>query len=707
MPCNNCQASTNVPCGGLTPNDICNGKYTASDCVIYAGVNLSTIDTVNGDTFTAVVNNINDALNNIVVGAFTANNGLTKNTSTNVQLGGTLLQDTTINADTYLLDITGIDPIVFQVKNTATGVAGYFESAANSAVVAQSTNKPAVYALTTGNGSTIEPIIVAARAIVSGSVSVGLGASIDTRLTRDISNAMTNGSSIITYWSAVVPDFESTWELHTVTTNTLTKKMTMLSTGQLTLDKYITSTSFASASGASVGLLNVDNAGNVFVGASSSGFTTADNGLTASTSINAQLGSTTNSGSPLLHDTYINTDSLYTLFFNGSITGAGSRVVDIANTSTGGALKVTSNSATEPTVLIENTTLNSNINALKVTGNGANSYAVEIGNSTGDGLMVRSNSFVGINSTNTGTGGIAVYGINNTTNGSGGEFQGGSLFGWGVRATCAASNNGDFFSAIVGTRNFDCTTPTTPLVLSLVRGRVGTEVPVNNTGCKIEFQIPVSNSLSPTKAESNYLISKLTTVDYATRTSQFEIWGVNNGAPLTKQFSIAGSGQLTLDDYGNGTFTGTPVYNLGVTSTGTVIETLAIIPFRQTLSALQCATLNSVPVDITDLPAPGAGFAWEIITMSVSCILGTTDYDFDDIQIIADTALNNQFSYNYGATTSATSNIISRGTEVNANNSGGRATVIDNKKMIIQTEIDRTVGDGTFVVYGTARKITL
>ena len=70
MPCVNCQASTNVPPGGLTPNDICNGNYITSDCVIYAGVALSTIDIENGDTFTTIVNNINNVIENIITGDF-------------------------------------------------------------------------------------------------------------------------------------------------------------------------------------------------------------------------------------------------------------------------------------------------------------------------------------------------------------------------------------------------------------------------------------------------------------------------------------------------------------------------------------------------------------------------------------------------------------------------------------------------------------
>jgi hypothetical protein len=112
MPCVNCQASTNVPPGGLSPNDICNGKYITSDCVIYSGVPLSTIDIENGDTFTTIINNVNNVVNNIVTGAFTANNGLTNDVPTNVQLGSTtnvgspLLHDTFINLATFALKAT-------------------------------------------------------------------------------------------------------------------------------------------------------------------------------------------------------------------------------------------------------------------------------------------------------------------------------------------------------------------------------------------------------------------------------------------------------------------------------------------------------------------------------------------------------------------------------------------------------------------------
>lgn len=450
MPCVNCQASTNVPPGGLTPNDICNGKYITSDCVIYAGVPLSTIDIENGDTFTTIVNNINNVVNNIVTGAFTADNGLTNNIPTNVQLGGT-------------------------------------------------------------------------------------------------------------------------------------------------------------------------------------------------TSTNA----------PLLHNTYVYGTASYFMEFTGAKTSTNEYTLRATNTSTGSAFLSTASGGT-----------------------GISIRAISSG---GDGVY----------SSTTGASAVAFNGTN--TNGDACYFESTSASAlWGLGATTSKFT----LTGGVG-NNID-----TILLLEKNNSVVG----VNGNGVALDIYAGLNDgSALPLTGK---IINRYTSVVDTSENTSIDFWNLGSGT-LARKLQILGTGQLVLDNYGIGTFTGTLVNNLGVTSTGTVIETLAIIPFRQTLSALQCATLNTVPVDITDLPAPGAGFAWEIITMSVSCILGITDYNFDDIQIIADTALTNQFSYNYGATTSATSNIISRGTVVNANNSGGRATVIDNKKMIIQTEIDPTVGNGSFVVYGTARKIQL
>ena len=424
------------------------------------------------------------------------------------------------------------------------------------------------------------------------------------------------------------------------------------------------------------------------VGTIIAGSFTADEGLWKNTSTNVQLGEPTLNASPnFTGNRFINT-GLFKLSLEGAGLGYGNEVLKINNT---GA---------------------SNVYGIQVNVTGADSKGIRI---EGTGNSGGGQSLIGLISQVSGT-----RSVGGTLNGgqygllTGAIDAGGSPGFWDDSAAIWATGTGYSTGLKVGTIDgwgLNIFTSTTNYyVTSGIDVAIRISKPnLTTSGQGSEIIFDLNSARGPSGSFPYIPNTSLRSVvkSFASNTSEFQIWGRNGALVNNKISTIEGDGKFILHKYGIGTFTGTPEYNLGVTSTGTVIETLAIIPFRQTLSALQCLTLYTVPVDIADLPVPGAGFAWEIITMSVSCILNTTDYDFNDIQIIADTALTNQFSYNYGATTSATSNIISRGTEVNANNSGFRATVIDNKKMKIQTEIDPTVGDGTFVVYGTARKITL
>lgn len=175
-----------------------------------------------------------------------------------------------------------------------------------------------------------------------------------------------------------------------------------------------------------------------------------------------------------------------------------------------------------------------------------------------------------------------------------------------------------------------------------------------------------------------------------------------NGKYITSDCVIYTGVALSTIDIENGdTFT-TIVNNIN----NVVNNILAIIPFKQTLSALQCDTLSTVPVDITDLPAPGAGFAWELLSVTVKYIFNTVDYDFASIYIATDGIPGAQGYYNYAAT-AASEGIISRGLIVDATLSQQDATVIDNAKMVVFSNADPTVGDGSFVIYGTARLIEL
>lgn len=86
-------------------------------------------------------------------------------------------------------------------------------------------------------------------------------------------------------------------------------------------------------------------------------------------------------------------------------------------------------------------------------------------------------------------------------------------------------------------------------------------------GQSIDYEIETTTGIGT----STSLISKWTTATDATRTSEFSITGVNSASSSTL-FTLSGSGQLQLNNYGSGTFTGTPTKSLQVTSTGAIIE---------------------------------------------------------------------------------------------------------------------------------------
>jgi len=93
---------------------------------------------------------------------------------------------------------------------------------------------------------------------------------------------------------------------------------------------------------------------------------------------------------------------------------------------------------------------------------------------------------------------------------------------------------------------------------------------LNGFGASIDFRLATADFVN--FKSSNKLISKWSTADDATRTSQFEITGVNNAGADTTIFTLKGTGQLQLNNYTAG-FSGTAVYALGVDASGNVITT--------------------------------------------------------------------------------------------------------------------------------------
>jgi hypothetical protein len=150
-----------------------------------------------------------------------------------------------------------------------------------------------------------------------------MGGSIDFKI--ETSTAVYQDSNkIITRWTDPTNATRtSQFEIQGVNSGAaIATQLTVKGTGQLQLNNYTTSTSFESASGASVGVLNVDNAGNVFVGEGGSGNTyTVSNGLTENPTDNFQLGgalvqNTTVTGASNTYD--LTFDELNEFYVNGN-----------------------------------------------------------------------------------------------------------------------------------------------------------------------------------------------------------------------------------------------------------------------------------------------------------------------------------------------------------------------------------------------------
>lgn len=233
-----------------------------------------------------------------------ANNGLLFNTTNPalpiVQLGGPdalnpapLIRDTYINADTFDFYIDGNKPTkpTLWVNNinagtglrgesatgigvygvSASGYSGYFDTGSGSVGLYSVNNAEGLagqFETISLNTNGVIPVVLVQRTTNNSTTPAedGFGGSIQYSLETDTNAALVVGSLAYILTSVDNTDPQSKFTVNTLSGSSNTTKLEVLSTGQLVLNEYTTSSSFDPDSGPSVGVLNVDNAGNVFVG---------------------------------------------------------------------------------------------------------------------------------------------------------------------------------------------------------------------------------------------------------------------------------------------------------------------------------------------------------------------------------------------------------------------------------------------------------
>jgi hypothetical protein len=157
--------------------------------------------------------------------AITADNGITANTTSNVRLGGTLLQSTTINTGGFTTHFTGANnaTYILRATNTGTGAAGGIEGVSTNGVGVSGTStsnyggsfaSTSTYALnassplgaaylrrpnTTGT-SAVSNILSVESTLTGFTVANGFGGSIDYFL-EDAGGTAQNSTSIISRWT--------------------------------------------------------------------------------------------------------------------------------------------------------------------------------------------------------------------------------------------------------------------------------------------------------------------------------------------------------------------------------------------------------------------------------------------------------------------------------------------------------------------------
>lgn len=207
-----------------------------------------------------------------------------------------------------LANSTADDGITLEVTNTAAsnGLAAIFQSINGSGIqiISAFENQFQI-----NGGSSVTPAIYPILELENQSNLItpanGEGVSITMSPGADAFGAIDIGVSL----NAVISDIGTPaggdsvvdFRVDTLNSGTVQQHTSFIGTGQLQLHEYTTSTAFDDDSGPSIGVLNVDNTGKVFVGTGGGGggTYTVNNGLTENPTDNFQL------GGPLVDNTIV------------------------------------------------------------------------------------------------------------------------------------------------------------------------------------------------------------------------------------------------------------------------------------------------------------------------------------------------------------------------------------------------------------------
>lgn len=499
-----------------------------------------------GVTFTENNDGLNETLTISAAVANTFNNGITA-TGTLVQLGGDLVKNTTINTTAaYTLTVSGDVPLATNVgsllvRNNAVTGTGIDSIGGSVGISSTSTGNSGygVYGVNTGTAGTGGFFEATQGGIgVHGRSQTGIGGTFSinpvsttgleqaVKISRSTQGTATNNigsyigwdvqysatqiteaSRIATRWTDVSA-LHSSFEWYLKRTNSLARKMSLLSTGQLVLDNY--NTGVATFTGTPTFNLSVDTNGNVIQTAIGSGIS-ANNGLSLSSST-VQLG-----GNPLIQDSTIST-SPFMLTIESSHNGQ--YVNDVG------------------TLVVINT--NDTGQALSVQGEGANTF----------GLWASVN------------GDAAAIHAEGGTQGGAGEFI--NSVGSPYPAVAATNSSASFatlttFNNTVGNTN--------NVVPGIIISRATTGTAAAGIGVSVRFGVADAGGGST----SNTIISKWTNATAGAGTSQFIITGVSAGVSGDK-LVLNGTGALQLPAYTTSAITGTATNALATDSSGNVIQ---------------------------------------------------------------------------------------------------------------------------------------